>query len=244
MSKIVFSDFDGTLTNKEGRMTPLFFDLLDLVEDQGSELIIVSGRSISWGHFFLSHFPINYVIMEGGGVILSKKIEDGIVVIEEEFLVSNDNLDKLDKLEKYLIDVIKDCPVSKDSWGRKSDRALEIHTVKDEKQKEWIKRVIFDNGANYSISSVHLNYWFGDITKYKAIQYFAKNYQSNLDLDSCYYFGDALNDQSVFKEFKLSIGVSNIKDHLSKMNSKPKIILEGTENEGISGVYNYLKELS
>src|SRR3990167_8743657 len=69
---IFFSDFDGTLT-KEGReLTREFFDILDLIHKNNNELVIVSGRSLSWGHFFLTHFPLRACIMEGGGVILYK----------------------------------------------------------------------------------------------------------------------------------------------------------------------------
>ena len=55
--KIIFSDFDGTLTNN-GKLGAVFFDLLELIESRHSELVIVSGRSISWGHFLLTHFPL------------------------------------------------------------------------------------------------------------------------------------------------------------------------------------------
>ena len=68
-----------------------------------------------------------------------------------------------------------------------------------------------------------------------------KRFKDNKSED-CLYFGDALNDQSMFKEFKRSIGVSNIKPFLDKMQYKPTIVLEGTENRGPYGVYNYLKD--
>ncbi len=76
--KIVFSDFDGTLTNN-GKLGAIFFDLLNIIEKGNSELVIVSGRSLSWGHFLLTHFPLKRVIMEGGGVIVSKSKEGYIV---------------------------------------------------------------------------------------------------------------------------------------------------------------------
>lgn len=243
MKSVVFSDFDGTLTDGKGRMSPLFFDLLNLIESNNSKLVIVSGRSVSWGHFLLTHFPLDYAIMEGGGVILSRKMVNNINVIKEEYLVSKEELKSLDDLENDLKEKIDDCPVSKDSWGRKSDRALEIHTVEDDKKKAEIEEYIQKSGANFSVSNVHLNYWFGDISKYKAIDFFAKNYMKTLDLDECTYFGDALNDQSVFKDLSKTIGVSNIKKYLKVMKYKPKEILEGDHNIGIDGVFNYLKSL-
>ena len=71
---IFFSDFDGTLT-LDGHLTREFFDVVDFIKKHGHELVIVSGRSLSWGHFFLTHFPFNACIMEGGGVILCLSLQ-------------------------------------------------------------------------------------------------------------------------------------------------------------------------
>ena len=78
---IFYSDFDGTLT-KEGReLTREFFDILDLIAKYNHELVIVSGRSLSWGHFFLTHFPLRACIMEGGGVVLY--LDDNGEIVEK-----------------------------------------------------------------------------------------------------------------------------------------------------------------
>ena len=55
--KIVFSDFDGTLTN-EKMLGSQIFDILDLTAKNNCELVVVSGRSVSWGHFLLTHFQL------------------------------------------------------------------------------------------------------------------------------------------------------------------------------------------
>src|SRR5690606_35812046 len=73
---IFFSDFDGTLTVEGSGLTRDFFEIIDHIHKHGHELVIVSGRSLSWGHFFLTHFPLKACIMEGGGVI-SYINEDG-----------------------------------------------------------------------------------------------------------------------------------------------------------------------
>ena len=56
--KVIFSDFDGTLTVASGKLGASFFELLELIEQNQAELVVVSGRSLSWGHFLLTHFPI------------------------------------------------------------------------------------------------------------------------------------------------------------------------------------------
>jgi hydroxymethylpyrimidine pyrophosphatase-like HAD family hydrolase len=61
--------------------------------------------------------------------------------------------------------------------------------------------------------------------------------------DEAVFFGDSLNDQTMFKSFKNSVGVSNISKVMDQLVHKPTTILEGPENIGPNGVFNYLKNL-
>ena len=235
--KIVFSDFDGTLTiNNE--LGSSFFQLLDFLNKRALNFVIVSGRSLSWGHFLLTHFPINLCIMEGGGVIVRKGNKE---TLTEEILVSSRDLIHLENLEVALK---KKFPraLAPDSFGRKTDRSVDLGPF-DEKLKSDIKYFIKDRGAQCSLSNIHLNFWYGDVSKYNAIQWTLQNDFPEISLDDCLYFGDALNDQSVFKSMKHTVGVSNISLYLDQMDHHPEVILTGPENHSINGVYNFLKSL-
>src|SRR5690554_3623658 len=158
--KIVFSDFDGTLT-VNGKLGAVFFDLLDLIEKNNSELVVVSGRSVSWGHFLLTHFPMRWAIMEGGGVILTKG-KDG--VISEECMVSNDDLRRLERVTAELQDEVKETVLSVDSFGRKTDRAIEFSQMSHE-DVEKVESYLLARKAIFSRSNVHVNFWYGDFSK-------------------------------------------------------------------------------
>lgn len=235
---IFFSDFDGTLTH-EGQLTRDFFDILDHVKKNGHELVIVSGRSVSWGHFFLTHFALRACIMEGGGVIVYR---DAKGELAEEPLVSRAELDELARFTKELKHHYPHVPLSMDSFGRLSDRAIEFHLM----DQEWINQVMDymdQNKISYSKSNVHINFWKGEISKYLGVKYFLEKYRPNVSGDNCWFFGDAPNDESMFQFFYNSVGVSNIKDCLHKLKHKPRIILTGTENAGPHGVLAYIKTL-
>lgn len=131
---IFFSDFDGTLTIN-GELTRDFFEIIDFIHKHEHELVIVSGRSLSWGHFFLTHFPLKACIMEGGGVIVYRN-ERGEIV--EEPLVSNEELEKLRSFTSKLKHHYPHIPLSADSFGRLTDRAIEFHQMED----EWIDHVM------------------------------------------------------------------------------------------------------
>lgn len=235
---IYFSDFDGTLTT-DGHLTRDFFEIIELISKKNHELVIVSGRSLSWGHFFLTHFPLKACIMEGGGIVLylDEKGE-----IQQKPLVPQSDLDRLESFTQTMVKQFPHIPLSVDSFGRLSDRAIEFHLMGESAVDE---SMIYmkNNKINYSKSNVHINFWCGEISKYLGVKHFLEHFRPGAKQNDCWFFGDAPNDQSMFELFHNSVGVSNIKHCLHKLDHKPRIILEGDENIGPKGVLNFIKGL-
>ena len=236
--KTVFSDFDGTLTNN-GHLGAVFFDILDLIQENNSELVIVSGRSLSWGHFFLTHFPVKFVIMEGGGVILSRNKEGQI---REVNLVTDAEIDKLEELTQQLVKEVPECIMSADSFGRRTDRAIEFGEMKKEDIVK-VESFLADKNLNFSRSNVHINFWIGDISKSNGVETYMKDFAPHLNKDECIFYGDAANDESMFQYFPNTVGVSNILSILDQLKYKPKIVLEGKDNSGAHGVFQHLRDV-
>ncbi|EQC47237.1 HAD family hydrolase [Bacteriovorax sp. Seq25_V] len=240
LPKIVFSDFDGTLTDHT-EFSGKFLTILEMLKEYNTPLVIVTGRSLSWAHFFLTHFSdLPYVISEGGGV-LSYRDKRGMIV--DEYQVPVSDLEWLENFSKELLGRFEGLKLSADSIGRKSDRAIELCDLEDVVVRTEIKKLMDDQNINYSTSNVHLNFWCGDISKYKAVRSLLDKFYPDVSIEQTMYFGDSLNDQSMFKMVEHSVGVSNISEVLLKMTDKPKVILTGEENSGPSGVLNYLVTL-
>lgn len=236
---IVFSDFDGTLTHHTDFTTD-FFSILEILEKNSIPLVIVTGRSISWGHFLLTHFSnLNHVICEGGGVIVGRKKGNHLY---NDYLVEEKDRTRLRTFSKALLKKFHGLELTIDSIGRRTDRAIELDDLTEdlERMKE-IKAFMEKEKINYSQSNVHLNFWCGEVSKYKAVVEFMKRNYSSISLDQTVFFGDSLNDESMFKNLSNTVGVSNIKSVLKKLEYEPSEILVGEENEGPKGVYNYLK---
>jgi HAD superfamily hydrolase (TIGR01484 family) len=235
--RIVFSDFDGTLT-EQGMISPVLFQVLDLIYQLNSELIVVTGRPVSWSHFLMSHLPLGASISEGGGVITlreGKRLRD-IVLAPESDLINLKNATSM------LFEKILGFELSDDSSCRITDRAIDLNFLHEGDRGPKILSILDSFKLHYSKSSVHLNFWSGDISKMNGVNYFLKNY-SKVDLEDCIYFGDSLNDESAFKDFKFSVGVSNISKVLDKITHKPSEILYGDKNKEILGVKSYLKKI-
>lgn len=236
---IFFSDFDGTLTMEGCALTREFFEIIDLIHKHKHELVIVSGRSLSWGHFLLTHFPLKACIMEGGGVLAYKDDRGEII---EEPLVSAQELEKLRHFTTQLKHHYPHIPLSVDSFGRLADRAIEFHLM-DEKWIDDVMKFMDQEKINYSKSNVHINFWCGNVSKYLGVKHFIEKYRPHLKQTDCWFFGDAPNDESMFELFHNSVGVSNIQKCMHRLNHKPRIILEGEENVGPKGVLNFVKKL-
>lgn len=237
MIKIVLSDFDGTLTFKEG-LSPIFFDLLSFLESKKVPLVIVTGRSLSWGHFLLTHFPyLKDVIVEGGGAIVSRQGK----FITEECLISQSEVERLNEFCHQFKVKFPNVPLSVDSFGRKTDRAVELHDLLDGTLFHHIEDFLHDKKINFSTSNVHLNFWCGEVSKFKAVEHYLK--LKNLTESEGIFFGDSLNDQTMFKDFQNCVGVANIAEVMDRLIHKPQIILQGLENIGPHGVLAHLKSI-
>jgi HAD superfamily hydrolase (TIGR01484 family) len=237
--KLIFSDFDGTIT-LEDELTAHFFEILSLLKSHSIPLIIVTGRSKSWAHFLLSHFhDLFEVVSEGGGVLSKVTLAGKRRVLKDELLIDELHPKKLVQVTELLLKTFPRLSLSVDSFGRQTDRAIELTDLENDKVLDQEVRSFFEGqGVNFSTSNVHMNYWCGDISKISAIKTLMKRHA--LGDEDVLFFGDSLNDESAFGGLPRSIGVSNVSSVLDQLKQKPKVILKGPENRGPLGVHRYL----
>lgn len=242
--KIVFSDFDGTLTFGS-ELTTKFWELLDLLEQHHIPLVVVTGRSKSWAHFLLSHFKyLNHAITEGGGVLSGKTRVNGRFRLWDQLLVKEEEVTRLQEVTRELYEKFPDVEMSLDTFGRQSDRAIELGYLKENPQTaQEIEDFLTEKQVSYSISNVHLNFWCGQLSKIKSIEYFLKEHHPDIPIEETVFFGDSLNDETAFAGHPHSVGVSNIDKVMDRLKEHPKVILKGEENVGPFGVHSYLSGL-
>ncbi len=237
--KIVFSDFDGTLT-EQGKFSPVFFDVLKIIQQNKSELVIVTGRPLSWAHFLLTHFDINCVITEGGGMLSVKKT--GTHFFEDIPLIDKKNIANLEESTQLLLSQFEGIQLSEDSACRVTDRAIDLGLLETINQDAEIEAFLESRKINFSRSNVHLNFWSGNISKRKSIEHYLK--MKDTKQEDCTFIGDSLNDESAFEFMTNSVGVANIIEVESIMKFRPKEILRGDDKKEIQGVLHYLRSFS
>lgn len=241
LPKIVFSDFDGTLTDHT-EFSEKFLHIIHFLQQTKIPFVIVTGRSLSWAHFLMTHFSsLDVIIAEGGGVILERDAE---CVMKHRSLVSDTDLARLVAVTEQLKIKYPQALLSADSLGRLTDRAIELPSLASDPALQKAVCQLFDeHGINYSTSNVHLNFWSGNISKFDAMMLLMDEQFPGISPDDTVFFGDSLNDQSVFQSLKHTVGVANVSQVLEQMTYKPAIVLEGEHNAGPAGVLAYLHSL-
>jgi len=238
--KLIFSDFDGTLT-LGSELGPVFFEITSLAHQAKTPFIIVTGRSVQWSYFTLIHVScLQYSIAEGGGLWVEKK---GPEELETHFLVTADERVKLAEFASALTKKFG-FALTADSSGRLTDRALDLSLFhKNPTLQNEVQSFMKEESINFSTSSVHLNFWVGNISKARAMTEIIKQRFPDVSNDELVYFGDSLNDETVFAHFPNTIGVSNISAVWDKLKSHPSLRLMGAENQGPLGVKAQLASL-
>ncbi len=234
--QLIFSDFDGTLTRGEA-LTRDFFTILELLKENGAELIVTTGRSVPWGYFLLEHFPMRVAILEGGGVIVYK--ENGH--LRQKVMVDDEEIEALARYRKEFLEILPGPRFSIDSYSRFTDCSIELDSL-DLANLPRVEKFCSERGLVTYQSNVHFHFSLPGHDKWTAMEYVRSEYFPDTSWNDAVFFGDSLNDVPVFAAEVLSVGVSNCKLYLNQMTSRPDIILEGPENEGALGVLSYLKE--
>lgn len=224
------------------RLTRTFFDIVDLLNKNNVPLVIVTGRSRAWAHFLMSHFSeIKNAITEGGGMFHYRnergRIAERVYIVESE-------VERLEMVTAKLLEKFPSTQLSLDSSARKTDRAIELYWLNENpKEHKLIEDFFIENNVTYSTSNVHLNFWCGEISKSASMKKFLAEEMNNLSHEETVFFGDSLNDETAFKEFPHTVGVSNIDLVIDRLKHKPSIILKGNDNIGPNGVNAYLNSL-
>jgi len=207
--EIIFTDLDDTMTTG-GMLLAGSFQSLWQLHEAGLELVLVTGRPAGWCDHLARMWPVAAVIGETG----------------------------LDTIKKRVLAEVPACKISADQAYRISDLAIDFCEDVPPLSKSDISRIcriLEEEKAEYKISSIHINCWFGDFDKVKGVKSYLKRTDgreiSQLE-DKMLFTGDSPNDEPLFEELEHSIGMANIIPFLKDISHPPRYI---TDKEGALG---------
>lgn len=246
----VFTDIDDTLTT-DGAITPDALQALGDLKAAGLHVIPITGRPVGWSEPFALRWPVDAIVAENGAVaLLSSQIGRQPLTSGREQLSKLYQQDAPTRLANYARmqqvarRVMQDVPgavLSEDSPGRETDIAIDHSEFAHlpPAQIAQAVQIMQSEGMNATVSSIHINGWFGAHNKLEGARWIARElFGRDLDseMDRWVYVGDSTNDQLMFEAFAYSVGVANIRRFEAELNHKPRYITDGERGAGFAEV--------
>ena len=242
----VFTDIDDTLTT-DGTITPDALQALSYLKTAGLMVIPITGRPVGWSIPFASTWPVNALVAENGAVaLLHDAVQNQVSKIYQQDLTTRiHNFQKMQRIAKRVIKEIPGIVMSQDSSGRETDIAFdhsEFHKLSQDQIQQVISQ-LQQEGMTATVSSIHINAWFGDHNKWHGAKWILKELTGrdlNKELDQWVYVGDSINDQVMFEHFTYSVGVANIRRFQKDLKHLPRYITQKDRGAGFSEVAQLL----
>ncbi|WP_108125411.1 HAD-IIB family hydrolase [Saccharospirillum mangrovi] len=235
---ILFTDVDDTLTTA-GRLLPETYSAISQLAAAGIRVIPVTGGCAGWCDQIIRTWPVVAVIGEGGAFYASRS---GAQTVEWHFWqdAASHRRDQTTILSAIAeLDLDFDLKLASDQAFRYVDVALDYNQQESltPEQVATVRDALLAKGFNVRQSSIHLNVWLGDFDK-SAMAIRVGQELLGLDVTAlqqrAVFIGDAPNDECMFRDFPLSIGVANIRKHLSAMAHQPTAITEQPSGLGFA----------
>lgn len=242
----VFTDFDHTLSEHDGRLNSATVEALERLRERGLHICIVSGCSAGTGESLIRLLPVDAVIFENGAGIFSRSESDGRTVEAHWLVEPSDPSVHKRKLDETWAKVKSAVPEARRARGhsfRLFDCAVDYREQPPELSAEALDKVENvlrqDTSIQFKRSSIHINFWMGRHDKRSACEWWIKK-NINLSVETSIYCGDSPNDETLFELFPHSIGVKNITPFLEAMSFKPRFLSDSPYGAGFREVVNHL----
>jgi HAD superfamily hydrolase (TIGR01484 family) len=244
----VLTDIDDTLT-AHGVLEPAARVALQQLRDAGIPVLAITGRPQGWSEPFATSWPIDAIVAENGAVALWRDRDRDRLFIEyaQDDATRRANAIRLDAAARRVLAEVPGSTRARDSSGRVTDIAID-HAEFAHLDAEQIARVVAvmqAEGMHATVSSIHVNGWFGDHDKLSGARWIVER-RLGRDLDAertdWVYVGDSTNDQLMFGHFGLSVGVANLLDFAGQLSVWPSYITDGARGRGFAEVAERLVE--
>ena len=236
----VLTDIDDTLTTN-GAITPDALQALAELRAAGVPVIAITGRSMGWSRSFAMDWPIDAIVAENGAVALFRDADMLRLEYEQAGDVRAANTLRLQAVAAQVLREVPGATLADDSAGRVTDIAVD-HSEFAHMNAHQIGRVLSvmrAAGMTATVSSIHINAWFGEHHKLSGARWITRRlHRINIDeeLSRWVYVGDSTNDQLMFGHFPLSVGVANLMHFKNQLTVWPAFITQGERGAGFAEV--------
>ena len=238
----VFTDIDDTLTSA-GAITSDALEALANLRSAGLHVVAITGRPVGWSEPFARSWPVDAIVAENGSIALIN--EPGSATLKrlyrDDATTRSTNFARMQQVARRVLREIPGALLSQDSPGRETDIAIDhsefTHLAAD--QVAQVVRIMQSEGMSATVSSIHVNGWFGAHNKLAGARWIVRELFGRIlddELQRWVYVGDSTNDQLMFEAFPHSIGVANIRRFEHALLHRPRYITQRERGAGFAEV--------
>lgn len=237
----VFTDIDDTLTT-EGAITPDALTALADLKAAGLFVIAITGRPVGWSEPFAQTWPVDAIVAENGAVSLERDASGGLRKrYLQDAATRTANFERMRAVAAQVLAAVPGATLAQDSAGRETDIAIDHSEFTNLPQAQIAQAVSLMQaaGMNATVSSIHINGWFGQHNKWVGAQWSASELldrQLSNEMERWVYVGDSTNDQLMFEAFPHSVGVANVRRFEAQLTHAPRYITDGERGAGFAEV--------
>ena len=237
----VLTDIDDTLTDHGELREPARAALHALAQAR-LPVVAITGRPMGWSEPFARSWPVAAIVAENGAVALvrDETRPGGLrVSYAQDEATRTRNALRLREVAQRLLAEVPGATLARDSAGRVTDIAID-HSEFAQLQAGSIEQVVAlmrEAGMNATVSSIHVNGWFGEHTKLSGARWMVRELfgrELDAELGRWVYVGDSTNDQLMFGHFPLSVGVANLHDFAARLHTWPAYVTRAARGQGFA----------
>ncbi len=236
----VMTDIDDTLTH-QGAIEPQALQALHDLAAAGLPVIAITGRPWGWSQALAATWPVVAVVAENGAVALIKDGQHLLTEFAQDAPTRQANALRLQAVAQRVLRDVPGAVLAEDSPGRVTDIAVD-HSEFVQLPPAQIGQVVAlmrQAGMNATVSSIHINGWFGSHNKWSAAQWMLRRLWGRElvdELDAWVYVGDSTNDQLMFQHFPQTVGVANLMRFAAELKVWPAYLAPGERGVGFAQV--------
>ena len=238
----VFTDIDDTLTT-DGVATGDALAAIAALREAGLHVIAVTGRPVGWSTPFARDWPVDAIVAENGAAALVQAPKQGGLrkLYQQGDALRQANFARMQRVAARILGEIPGAMLSRDSTGRETDIAID-HSETTTLPADCIAQVVAlmqDEGMNATVSSIHINGWYGDHNKLSGARWIVRELfgrELDAEIGRWAYVGDSTNDELMFEAFPHSIGVANIRRFEAQLAHPPVYITQRERGAGFAEV--------
>lgn len=235
----VLTDIDGTLTT-DGRLPAAACLALERLRQAGLAVIPVTGRCIAWAEILVRLWPVDAIIGENGAFY--SHVRDGRLLTRflDDAVTRSRNLARIRALGERIVREVPGCALASDQAWHAADLAIDHAEDVAPLPQEIVDRIVAmmrAEGMTATVSSIHVNGWFGAHDKLTTSRLCAAELLgADLDAqrDEWLFIGDSANDATMFAHFPVSVGVANVRDMLPQLPVAPAYVTRAAGGEGFA----------